>query len=229
MTTPYENQLLGAFLYALGYQGGRRRTAPVAANLLQQTPLDQVFGDLVVGATRCLALEFKRNERALADERRKWPEGSLRAAWADSNVRHVSASAHLVVYAEPTASGVELRGSPYMFCMLPPLPRPVHLSMSSMIEAIHGEPDAPGLALGMPPDALLQYLHRLLEYKRRSSGGRAGAEAAWLAVVQKGDSFQLVTASSLDHLLEPTRDRDLQSEQHEHDRRPVRDDYDLGM
>lgn len=89
MTMPYENQLLGAFLYALDYHGGQRRAVPAAANLLQQTPLDQVFGDLIVGASRCLALEFKRDKGALAGERRKWPEGSLRAAWADINVRQV--------------------------------------------------------------------------------------------------------------------------------------------
>lgn len=44
----YENQLLGAFIYALGYESGRTGK-PLPVNLFQQTPLDGTFGDLIAG------------------------------------------------------------------------------------------------------------------------------------------------------------------------------------
>jgi hypothetical protein len=226
MAIPYENQLLGAFVYALGYYGGQRGTIPAAANLLQQTPLDQVFGDLIVGADRCLALEFKRDRRAMADERRKWPDGSFRAAWANDHVQQVSVKAHFVVYAEPKVPGIELCAVPYVQCMVPTPSAAARLSMPALIDAMHIAPAAAKPALGVSPSVLMQYLQQLHAYKRRVAGGRTVADAAWLAVVHKGEGFQLVTASSLTQLLEPQRTRE--RPERAHDRQPSRDDHDLG-
>jgi hypothetical protein len=68
----YENLVIGNFLYALGLKIGARRhdyIAPdLAVNLLQQTPLDRVLGDVLLIGPRAVALlEFKR----AADRRSK--------------------------------------------------------------------------------------------------------------------------------------------------------------
>jgi len=55
----YENQLLGASIYALGYESGRTGK-PLPVNLFQQTRLDGTFGDFMRGDW-CVALEFKRS------------------------------------------------------------------------------------------------------------------------------------------------------------------------
>lgn len=47
MKLPYENQLIGAFVFALGHSVGRRprgpSSKPFSVNLFQQTPLDGEF------------------------------------------------------------------------------------------------------------------------------------------------------------------------------------------
>ena len=62
MLTPYENIIIGNFLYSLGLAIGRSpRPVEACINLTQQTPLDQVLGDVMLqfpGAWRLI--EFKR-------------------------------------------------------------------------------------------------------------------------------------------------------------------------
>lgn len=64
MLDPYENILIGNFLYSTGLLLGSRsqgRELPVSINLLQQTPLDHLLGDVYLaypGAIRII--EFKR-------------------------------------------------------------------------------------------------------------------------------------------------------------------------
>ena len=50
MKGPYENVLLGAFVFRLGYkmgESGKLKNTPFAANLFQQTPLDPIFSDFI--------------------------------------------------------------------------------------------------------------------------------------------------------------------------------------
>jgi hypothetical protein len=72
----YENLVIGNFLYALGLKVGARRhdyIAPdLAVNLLQQTPLDRVLGDVLLIGPRAVALlEFKRAANRCSKERSK--------------------------------------------------------------------------------------------------------------------------------------------------------------
>ena len=69
----YENLVIGSFLYALGLRVGASRLdclAPdFAVHLTQQTPLDKVFGDVMLagqtsgqtGQKSVALLEFKRD------------------------------------------------------------------------------------------------------------------------------------------------------------------------
>ena len=74
MLSPYENVIIGNFLYALGLAMGRQ-SMPVdgCVNLLQQTPADPALGDLMLqfpGVWRLV--EFKRGggDEKKEDQRR---------------------------------------------------------------------------------------------------------------------------------------------------------------
>src|SRR6266700_1927178 len=61
----YENIVIGSFLFEVGVHIGRKTEAPSAlsVNLLQQTPLDQSFGDvLLANNATCRLIEFKRDD-----------------------------------------------------------------------------------------------------------------------------------------------------------------------
>jgi hypothetical protein len=69
----YENQYIGVFIYSLGIIAGRR-ALPISdsINLLQQTPADKTFGDLLMQwQGKNFIIEFKRNEMGLATELKK--------------------------------------------------------------------------------------------------------------------------------------------------------------
>jgi hypothetical protein len=70
----YENIVIGNFLYALGLKMGARQRASFAPDLAvhqtQQTPLDPVFGDVLLTGLKLVALlEFKRAAAKLTKER----------------------------------------------------------------------------------------------------------------------------------------------------------------
>jgi hypothetical protein len=75
MKGPYENVLLGAFIFRLGYKMGQSRkleNEQFAANLFQQTPLDQVFSDFMYASdARGFLLEFKKSWEGRDSERKK--------------------------------------------------------------------------------------------------------------------------------------------------------------
>lgn len=70
MNSPYENIIIGSFLYGLGLaMGAQPLAAPSCVNLMQQTPLDPVLGDVMVqlpGVWRLI--EFKRKQADLTKE-----------------------------------------------------------------------------------------------------------------------------------------------------------------
>lgn len=201
MHMPYENQLLGAFLYAFGYHGGQSHAAPVSANLFQQTPLDQTFGDLIVGASHCLALEFKRDERSLKSERLKWQEDDIEKVRSDQALYQVAEKAHFVVYAIPGAQGIELRCAQYYQCIRPTAPLQTH-PVQPLIKAIHSGPKRAQGPLGVSPAELEWYLRQLEDVKRKTSGGRSSDQTTWLAVAHNPSGLQFMTAQSLTQLLE---------------------------
>ena len=49
MLSPYENVIIGNFIYGLGLVMGKNpRQIDSCVNLLQQTPLDKVLGDVML-------------------------------------------------------------------------------------------------------------------------------------------------------------------------------------
>jgi hypothetical protein len=75
MKGPYENVLLGAFIFRLGYkmgESGKLQNTPFAANLFQQTPLDTAFSDFMCASkAKGFLLEFKKNWEGRVSERVK--------------------------------------------------------------------------------------------------------------------------------------------------------------
>lgn len=74
-TSPYENIIIGNFLYGLGFNVARlsgSTVPPACINLLQQTPLDSKLSDVLInlgGAVRLL--EFKRTSNKSDKEENK--------------------------------------------------------------------------------------------------------------------------------------------------------------
>lgn len=214
---PYENQLIGAFVYALGYEGGRRQAGPISVNLWQQTPLDAAFNDLVIGADACLIIEFKRTSKALTTERGKWPALALDRLLAIPNVRRFCEAAHFVVYGAPVADGVELRLCSYWDALMigreqaANLDRgPAHVLINALYER----------RLGVRPEHLERYLTKLRQARRPDGDTRSSSDAGWLAVARHGDTYRLLSAGSLGQLLTRGRAQEapVRSRTHERDR-----------
>lgn len=212
MTLPYENQLIGAFLYAVGYASGQRANAgsaaPLPINLLQQTPLDRTFSDLVLGRERAFVLEFKRSQQEVAGEREKWDPDRLAQFRANQRIQALSAKGHLVVYGKPQPEGIALRLCCYLDAL--GLASPVKLNRGSaqkLVETLYPTSPSEPFDFGLAPRDLLSYLDALRELRRKrtSIGGRATTESAWLAVSQSKDGFHYHVADSLERFLELDR------------------------
>ena len=205
---PYENQLIGAFLYAAGYAGGLSArsdnpSAPMPVNLLQQTLLDRSFSDLVVGHQRCFVLEFKRSLKELAEEKAKWNSGQLAQFGGDKILKSQSKRGHLVIYGRPGPGTIELRVCFYLDILgLTTEPHLDRMSAQRLIEKLHGLASAEKVDYGLPPAQLLAYLEvmRTLRRKQGSAGGRSPKESAWIGVAVDEDGFSYRSADSLDEL-----------------------------
>jgi hypothetical protein len=108
MSNPYENIVVGSFLYGLGLcMGARRRRFDGCVNLLQQTPLDRPLGDVLVHYPGTLRLlEFKRQGADMIKERTKL-EVLKGALSRDPHLEAVSRAVHSFVRSQtseaPTA------------------------------------------------------------------------------------------------------------------------------
>ncbi|HDX0901925.1 TPA: hypothetical protein RNS95_004326 [Stenotrophomonas maltophilia] len=94
----YENQLIGAFIFAMGYLAGERGYGNMVLNLYQQAPLDSIYGDLFVGDAQCVAIEFKRRLSDRDDERKKWDLAGAATFVKARMPRDVSMRGHLFAY-----------------------------------------------------------------------------------------------------------------------------------
>lgn len=76
MSTYYENQLIGQFLFELGhFVGSTKQKTAGTINLFQQNPLDPALADLLLGAdSRFFLLEFKK-------------EGNIRSEFKKEGIR----------------------------------------------------------------------------------------------------------------------------------------------
>lgn len=201
MGTPYENQILGAFVFALGVECGKTGTF-MPANLFQQTPLDGTFGDLVVGADWCLALEFKREEGTVASEKAKWSKRALQAFETDTLLKAASRKAHLLCFSRPTTDGISLFSMSYASALGLGTSKAAvecdHL-IKVLVHLVGDTTPEAKKKIGIPPDELEAYLRKLASYRKQGGGGR---EATWLAVAKSGDGFKIRTSSSLEQLME---------------------------
>lgn len=118
MLSPYENVIIGNFLYALGLAMGRQ-SMPVdgCVNLLQQTPADPALGDLMLqfpGVWRLI--EFKRDggDQKKEDQKRSIFLAATNPRRGMAYLREVSKQVHW--YADPQESHEQfnLRVRPYL-------------------------------------------------------------------------------------------------------------------
>jgi len=99
----YENQYIGAFIYALGLHAGitKGQESLNALSLTQQTPLDAQLGDLFAAwGGRNFLFEFKRTEKDAKSEYGKGYKKDLIAAIrAHEEIYALSRRAHFLCYA----------------------------------------------------------------------------------------------------------------------------------
>ncbi|WP_282295746.1 hypothetical protein [Stenotrophomonas sp. PS02289] len=201
MGTPYENQILGAFIFALGIECGRTGTF-MPANLFQQTPLDGTFGDLVVGADWCVALEFKREEGTVDSEKGKWSSEALLAFQTDTLLVAASHKAHFLCFSRPSEDGIDLFAMSYASALglrASKTELGCERLIKGLVQLVGDTTPEANKRIGLPPDALEAYLRKLASYRKKGGGGR---EATWLAVAKSGDGLKIRTSSSLEQLLE---------------------------
>ncbi|MBB4758413.1 hypothetical protein XarjCFBP7653_05925 [Xanthomonas arboricola] len=201
MGTPYENQILGAFVFALGVECGKTGTF-MPANLFQQTPLDGTFGDLVVGAEWCLALEFKREKGTVDSEKAKWSKKALQAFETDTLLMAASRKAHLLCFSRPKADGIDLFAVSYASALglgTSKVELECDRLIKSLVHLVGDTIPATKKKIGLPPDELEAYLRKLASHRKQGGGGR---EATWLAVAKSSGGFKIRTSSSLEQLVE---------------------------
>lgn len=113
---PYENIMIGNFLYALGLALGARssgKKVPASVNLLQQTPMDRLLGDALIkypGVMRLL--EFKRSQNKSDKELYKL-EGLRTAMMPFPHLHPVSRTVHWYIESNEDESS-DARAVPYL-------------------------------------------------------------------------------------------------------------------
>jgi hypothetical protein len=94
---PYENIVIGNFLYSLGLTVGQESKGlvrPMCVNLMQQTPLDERLGDVMVanaGVTRLIEFKRKKNDSIKEETKR---EVLSRALGTDKHMLAISREIH---------------------------------------------------------------------------------------------------------------------------------------
>jgi hypothetical protein len=219
---PYENQLIGAFLFQLGRMTPKDQTT--AINLFQQTPLDRAFGDLVVGTHRCFVLEFKRNSKQVAMEARKWTERGLQEL-LDGHLDH-SRKGHFIIYGLLTGDTVDMHMCGYLNALNPAkklegvpadtIIRQLALGVFSQ-EHQTTEPASAARPDGLAPNEMVAYLKWLRTARRKDEKAEStGGREAWLGVATSDKGMLYVAADSLNSLLQIDRslerERELQIE-----------------
>lgn len=114
----YENITIGNFLFSLGYSIRDKQRGPEAAaagsiNLLQQTPADQLLGDVLLnfsGVARLL--EFKAGGANLGKERGK--HAGLKKVIEDKGLCELSREVHWYVETKATTDTLGLLTVPYL-------------------------------------------------------------------------------------------------------------------
>lgn len=204
----YENQLLGAFIYALGYECGTVGKNNVAANLFQQTPLDGTFGDLVAGADWCVALEFKRDWSEARSERAKWSEPQVSGFLNDIEMNKVARRAHFLCFGDHAKEGVVISVIRYDQALMHQELKDIQrFDSESLVRfLVHSAGQPPGqVKIGVPPSVLEGYLRKVAKIRQIKGGG--GRQAEWLAIASSSEGYKIRCADSLEQLIELARER----------------------
>lgn len=188
----YENIIVGNFLFGLGVQMGMNRTttgfSPIAVNLVQQTPLDEKLGDVVIANSRVIRLlEFKREANHSDKER-----GKLKAVQeaialnSQDGLEGISRNIHLYVnsdFRQRIRDRMEIGVCPYLDFLNPRS----ELSLIELIETTAKE------AVGDPLDEETLALSRC--YLRMVSGLSAKGGSSGCLVLFIGESGNVSYAS----------------------------------
>lgn len=112
----YENITIGNFLFALGYSLRDKQPRSKLAgsiNLLQQTPADELLGDVLLKFTGVVRLiEFKAEGANLKKERGK--HAALEVAVKERGLEKISRDIHWFVETKATDHTLGLRTLPYL-------------------------------------------------------------------------------------------------------------------
>ena len=185
----YENTVIGSFLYGLGLEVSAQLGTSVlvsGVDLLQQTPLDQSLGDLLIKAPRYFRLiEFKRATSQELKEHKKLADlaEKLRHEERARELVATSLSIHHIVHIYHTETAdrrveIHLSERPYLMegrqhhCTIPQLCRKTAAAMLS-------PPDDPSL------DLCARYL-RILRSHHEGPKKPTGGGAALLIAVREG-------------------------------------------
>jgi hypothetical protein len=203
----YENQLLGAFIYALGYESGRTGK-PLPVNLFQQTPLDGTFGDLIAGGDWCVALEFKRSWPAARSERGKWPPANLQRYLEDKQMQDIAKKAHFLCFGARDQDEITIGAMRYSaFLRDPEASKGQATRGTAMVDLLVNCTglDRQTSPLGVAPRVLESYLRRLSVMRKLMGSGEPPAQ--WLAVASTAQGYRIRSADSLEQLLDMPKTR----------------------
>jgi hypothetical protein len=216
----YENQLIGAFIFAMGYVAGQRGYKNMVLNLHQQTPLDSIYGDLFAGDAKCVAIEFKRRFTNWREEQDKWDHAAAADFVEGYLPRNLSMRGHLFAYGESKSGHhqglwVSMFEEAVFGCgaeaqrdSVAGIPKAARHDrqvqeqpFQTLINDLLPEPGEPGnVHFGVSPEELRTYLRKLSQF--RQSEENAGTSDRWLAVAVSSDGVQMLRADSLDLLMD---------------------------
>jgi len=215
----YENQLIGAFIFAMGYVAAQRGYDNMVLDLYQQTPLDSIYGDLFVGDAKCVAIEFKRKFTNWREEQEKWDHVAA-ADFVEGNLpRNLSMRGHLFAYGESQSGhhqglwvskfeeavfGCGAEAQRQSVAGIPKAGRNVRQvqeqPFQTLINDLLPEQGKLGnLHFGVSPEDLRTYLRKLSQFRHNQEN--TGTSDRWLAVAVSSEGVQMLRADSLELLM----------------------------
>lgn len=116
----YENVFIGNFIFILGAQIGmalrdqKQHDIPMCINLLQQTPVDKLLGDMLADFPGCsFLIEFKREQNNDRKEKKKL-DILRNALKRDSDLENISRLAHWFVQIKDSKDSLKTNVVPYL-------------------------------------------------------------------------------------------------------------------
>ncbi|AOK06921.1 hypothetical protein [Burkholderia pseudomallei] len=193
---PYENIVIGNFLYSLGLCIGQlsvEDVRPMCVNLLQQSPMDHALGDLMVanaGVTRLI--EFKRERNPSEKEETKRMLLS-RALTGKPHLRPISREIHWYIETSESAMNLVSRVVPYLDFADPQAPTTSieRFTDSMAADAVANEIDAETRA------AYEQYVNLVAV----SHGGLQGASGGLIVNYSEKDGLRYALVADIRDLL----------------------------